>query len=513
MLYTIGLVAYILAMLAVAFWVKDRVKSTEDFLVAGRKLNTMYSFFALMPCYLGGFVLIGTAGTSFTDGFWSSESQWGILTDSGGAFVCMALCFMFYMPKIWKLRLISLGDLYYDRYGRICGIIASIFLTGGFMFWVATQVLVFAKLIAPILGWDPNFALVVALVVICLYTIMGGLWAVATTDIFQVSLVLAGILVLFPVALDAVGGWENFRAHVPIEITHILPQDGNPTGKWIPWVAGWLIVGIGGVATPDLMQRAFAAKSVSVIRRSSCLAMVALFIATLLVYYIAQMGRVMFDQGLLPTELLMDDPELILPVMFKHILPAPLVCLFLGAGLAAVMSAAASSILAVSGLFAKNIYKDIFVPNASDKSIILVTRILILVVAFGGYGIAVAFPYAQNMSVFVFDLLLACMFVPMTLALCWKKANGYGALAGMIAGFGFRVIGGSMAMGFSWEGILSPLDNWWWFTLLSPSLCLVVMVAVSLLTQKINPPVPLKEYDDNGEPKLKKGEWLNPVIT
>ena len=176
MLYTIGLVAYILAMLAVGFWVKDRVKSTEDFLVAGRKLNTMYSFFALMPCYLGGFVLIGTAGTSFTDGFWSSESQWGILTDSGGAFVCMALCFMFYMPKIWKLRLISLGDLYYDRYGRICGIIASIFLTGGFMFWVATQVLVFAKLIAPILGWDPNFALVVALVVICLYTIMGGPW-------------------------------------------------------------------------------------------------------------------------------------------------------------------------------------------------------------------------------------------------------------------------------------------------------------------------------------------------
>ena len=177
-----------------------------------------------------------------------------------------------------------------------------------------------------------------------------------------------------------------------------------------------------------------------------------------------------------------------------ELLPVPLVVLFLGASLAAVMSAADSAMLALAGMFTKNIYKDILHPSASDKNMVLVTRICVGAVGILAGIIAVSFPYAFNLSVFAFDLLLASLFVPLTLGLFWKKANGYGAMAGMITGFAVRIIGGGMQQGFTLAGILSPLDTWYLFTLFSPLASLAAMVPVCLLTQKIDEPVILEEY-------------------
>ncbi len=493
MIYTLGLVAYMIVMLIIGYYAKGKVQNTEDYLVAGRNLNRTFSSFTLLSCFIGGMVVVGVSGTTFSVGIWNEEYNWGIIPALGGGAMCLLVCGLIYMPRLWKLKMVSLGDYYYARFGRVTGLVSTLMICSGFIFWTAVHILVFTKIVRPILGWSPEVAVISAVSIIVIYTIMGGLWAVAATDIFQVSLVIIGILVLTPVAIHSAGGWEFFSSNIPPDLVHFTPQTNSPN-SWLAWIAAFLMMGIGGVPSPDIMQRAFAAKSANVARFAGCAAAVGCLFVGSLVVLLGLLGAELVGNGTIPVEALHDDPELIIPVMLMELLPVPLVVLFLGASLAAVMSAADSAMLALAGMFTKNIYKDILHPSASDKNMVLVTRICVGAVGILAGIIAVSFPYAFNLSVFAFDLLLASLFVPLTLGLFWKKANGYGAMAGMITGFAVRIIGGGMQQGFTLAGILSPLDTWYLFTLFSPLASLAAMVPVCLLTQKIDEPVVLEEY-------------------
>lgn len=89
-------------------------------------------------------------------------------------------------------------------------------------------------------------------------------------------------------------------------------------------------------------------------------------------------------------------------------------------------------------------------------------------------------------------MILSCLFAPLTLGLFWKKSNGTGAIAGMVAGFVARVTLAGLVNGFTLEGVGSPTDTWYYFTLGGPCISAAVMVAVSLLTQKQDAPIELE---------------------
>ena len=91
-----------------------------------------------------------------------------------------------------------------------------------------------------------------------------------------------------------------------------------------------------------------------------------------------------------------------------------------------------------------------------------------------------------------FDLITCCLFGPLALGLCWKKANGYGTLAGMVAGVFIQIVIFGMQYGFTLERIAFTREYWFVYTLVLPIACVLTVVVVSLPTQKINPPIPLK---------------------
>ena len=204
----------------------------------------------------------------------------------------------------------------------------------------------------------------------------------------------------------------------------------------------------------------------------------------------------LMNAGLFDPSLINEDPELLIPVVVQKLMPLPLVVLFIGAVLAAVMSAAATANIALSGVIAKNLIKDVFVKEMSSRALMQTTRIVISIVGALAAYISIALPSAFLLTSLGFDLILSCLFMPLTLGLYWKKTNGYGAIAGMLAGAVVRIIGSGIVNGFSLEGIGSPTDIWYVFTLGGPLASGIAIVIVSLLTQKRNKPIELSFEPD-----------------
>ena len=499
-IYGGGLTFYLALMVIIGYMMKDRIKTSEDYLVGGRSFGLFYNSGTLAACFLGGGILIGASGKIFSVGIWDKALSGGGLMLIGGFLLCLFLAGNYYMPRLWRMKLISLGDLFYVRFGRKAGLLSSILISVNFLFWVAVQILVFGKIVNAILGWDLELSILLAMSVICAYTMLGGLFAVCFTDIVQVTVTIVGVMLMIPYCISAVGGWDAFTASYNPSLLQVMPStlDMDP---WLAWFAAFAAVGLGSIVSPDLMQRAFSAKTPDVARHSAYVAFAILLCFAVMITVLSLAGHILVSKGVItdphllgdPAAGIAADPELILPVMSKAVLPLPLVVVFLGAGLSAVMSAAATALLALSGMISMNIYRDAINPNASHESQVKVTRLLVLVLGIIATVIALAYPNAAELSAFGFDLILASLFGAMTLGLFWKKTNAAGAAAGMIAGILFRVVGAAIESGEVSLTAMAYPPHWYYYTLLSPLVSIITIVFVSLITQEAYEPIAMAE--------------------
>lgn len=505
----IGVIIYFACMISVGFIVRKKAGTAEGYLVAGRQFNLVCNSAALTACFLGGSIVLALPGLVYGTGIWNDGKMWGATSALGGIF-CLLLAGLFYMPKLWKLKLLSLGDYFYLRFGKITGFTVSLVTIMTFVFWVAVQVLVFAKVCGAFLGWPLMTAALIGIGVIAVYTTLGGLWAVMATDAIQVCLVALGIFTLAPIALHLVGGWDVFIAAIPQDKAQIIPHVAD--GKvWLAWFASFCLIGIGSIVSPDLMQRAFAAKTAAVARDSALVGMVIKTVLSLLMIAVAYMGWILVNNGSIDETLLHGDMEMIVPVMVRELLPTPLIILFVGACLSAVMGAASSALLAMAGMISKNVWKDIIHPATSDKELVLVSRICVIALALFGVYLALSLKMVYMLLALGFDLIMATLFACMTLGLYWKKANGYGAVAGIVTGIVVRVLGAGFANGFTLEAIAYAGD-WYVWTMLAPVLAFVVMFVVSLATQKINPSNEYGfHYNEDGDPIFLDGKVASAV--
>ncbi len=504
LIYGAGLSLYLALMVLIGYLVKNRIKTSEDYLVGGRSFGLFYNSGTLAACFLGGGILIGASGKIYSVGLWDDTYlSGGAIILIGGFLMCLFMAGTFYMPKLWRMKFISLGDLFYVRFGRRTGLLSSVLISVNFIFWVAVQILVFGKIVNAILGWDLHVSIVLAMTVICTYTMLGGLFAVCFTDIVQVSVTVLGVIALVPYSIAAVGGWDVFLASYNTDLTHLVPAYGG-FDPWLAWFGAFAAVGLGGIVSPDLMQRAFSAKSPNIARCSAYVAFTILFCFAILVALASLSGQILVANGTITDPYLLGDaaagiepdPELILPVMSKIIMPLPMVVLFLGAGLSAVMSAAATALLALAGMISMNIYRDIINPEASHATQVKVTRILVLGMGIVATTIAITYPNAAELSAFGFDLILASLLGAMTLGLFWKKANSIGAACGMLSGMLFRIVGAAIDSGEVSLVAMAYPEHWYYFTLLSPLISFATIIIVSLATQKRCKPIEMKEPEE-----------------
>ncbi len=489
--YVIGIGFYMAVMLAIGFIVSKKNKSTEDYLVAGRSFNVWFNTATILITFVGAVLFIGDSGLAFSTGIWNTEYSWGMIATAGGGVLCLLLLGVFFVPVLWKLKYVSVGDFYTIRYGKICGFFAAVLIAITSSTWIATNATIFGKIVAPLLGWDISTVIWIGILVVAIYTYSGGMYAVCYTDVVQIIIMVLGFAILLPMTVNLAGGLTEVLQSTPQAMKTVLPQEG---GSWTPWLAAWLIIGLGSTVSPDLAQRSFTAESASVARKSFLIAMVLFAFLELGVLLIGYSGSVLVEKGLIDGTLILDDPELLMPILIKTLMPTFAAVMFFGAVIAGVMGASDSALIAISGIVSKNIYKDIFRPEASDAAVIKVTRVSVVCIAIFAGLLATGYPHVLELSLYAFDLMLACLVAPFIFGLYFKSANVVGAVAAMVVGFLFRTIGAGLTNGFTLEAVFYP-ENWYVFTLGSPIVASLSLVLFSLLTQKQCPPLPLKCAD------------------
>lgn len=468
-LVLIAIGAFVLGMIVIGVLAAKRATGTEDFLVAGRGLSLWLCTATLTATWMGSGTVIGAAGAAYEDGVL------GVIADPFGAALCLLLAGLFYVRILRRMKLLTLSDFFEIRFGPWCGILSSVALFALYIGWTAVQLRAFGLVMGSLIDVELETGIVLGAIIILIYTAAGGMWAVALTDAVQVVIVILGLAIMLPLVISSAGGFEATLGQLSSEQLRILPAEKS-VGGWIEYLRAWLIIGIGSIATQDLMQRSFSARNEWVAQNSAYLASLAYVTFGMIPVAFGLIGSVTMP-GL-------EDPEMVVPELAaQHLHPVALV-IFIGALLAAVMSSADSALLAPASLLSANIIP-FFRPNVSAEVSLAWARWSIPVIGAASLVVALRAEEIYDLMLSSFEMPLVCLFAPFTAGIWWRRANATGALSAMITG------------GAVWWLSLTFAEQWP-AELVGLAASATTLVVVSLATAKSDPPRQLTDRD--GQP-------------
>ncbi len=465
-IYT-GVGVYLVVMLVIGIWASRRTGSTENFIVAGRRMPLWIASATLVATWFGGGTIMGAGGASYEDG------MIGVIADPFGASLVFFVVGFFFVRMFRRLRLLTVVEFLENRYGKTAGIISSFGLIASNIGWTGAMLVAFGLIFQSLTGVPMEIGIFAGAIVVFVYTVAGGMWAVALTDFVQIALIAVGLIMLLIVALIDVGGWSAISARIPAGTFRLVPAL-HTWEIWLNYLRAWLIFGLADVTAQTLMQRAFAARSEQVAQNSFYLAG----------FTYLTLGMIPVMLGIIAAATMpgIVDPETVIPELAVAHLHPVAVSIFVGALLAAIMSSADSALLASASIFSVNIMPVFTRKPINDRTRLLATRIAIPVIGTVAVYVALEVQVVYDLVQDANSALLVSVVIPFVCGIWWKKANRTGALAAMGVGFLTWVLAILFEPGL-------PGD------MLGLITCLVTMIAVTALTQKFDPPVPLRNSD------------------
>lgn len=476
----IFLVLYFLAMVGIGFWsMKKSGNSAEDYLLAGRSLGPAVSALRLQSSTMSGYMFLGAGSKAYTEGYFS---MWYALGDLGGGVLNLSVLGR-RMRKLSKIfgsitSIEYLEHRYNSGWVRIVAALISLFCL---FLYLLSQFIAGGSGLASVTGIDFNIALIIAAGVIVLYTFLGGYLAVAYTDFVQAIVMLVGMVWILIGTLRAVGGLTAGNRAVGKLNPNLLSMfgaQGQYHGQWGLIFGAVLIFSIGYLGWPHVVVSHMAMKKPSVARTASLYSMAFNIVFIPAPYLIGILALIVVPN--------LNDSEQAIFEVAKTVLPNFAVGIVMAAVMAAIMSTADALLLQASTIASRDVAERFVLSTFSEKKMVTISRITVLVMALGGIVLAIWQPPSVfGLTIFA-TTVLGSAFVPAYVcAVWWKKANKVGALASMLSG---------TAISVSWEVFgLTEATN------IDPMMVGIVsstvaMVVGSLATGKISP-VPAEIVD------------------
>jgi SSS family solute:Na+ symporter len=491
---TVVIIVYFIGMILVGIIVTRKVKTSNDYLAAGRRLPFWLVTATLFATWWGGGTILGGSGEAFHGGFHA------VMYDPYGAGLTLILAGFLFMKIVHDAKVNTAAQFFSCRYGKWASTWSGILMVPTYCLWSAVQLVAIGKVFQFVLGWPYAITILIGTAIILIYTVLGGMLAVAWTDFFQVIILLIGLIVIFPLSVRLAGGWAEVRAATPAHFFKIFPAAGSefapPTlGGWAWWWAAILGVGLGTLAAPDLYQRAIVAKSGKVAAGASLTSGIGYWVLGAIPVWLAFVAITLIANGGMPETLaamINEDSETLILALTRLVLPPVLSGIFIASLLAMIMSSGDSALFAPAAVLANDIWKPLWEKSTdkqlSDKALMSAGRWSVIIVAFIALLIGFFSESMYDLLVVAFQLLYHVLFFPIILGVYWKKANAPGAVAGMITGFLFIMVWMALA------GTMFPEPEWA-STLVPGGVGGLIMVIVSLITQKRRPPQPLYSTD------------------
>lgn len=415
-----SIILYLLLTILVGFFAARKVKTSGDYMLAGRSLPIVLSSAALFATWFGSETVFGASSQFLKEGLY------GVIEDPFGAALCLTLFGIFFAKKLYNMNLLTLGDYFKVRYGKRTELIASLCLAPPYVGYIAAQLVAMGLILSVVTGMELWVSVVISSAVVTLYTYIGGMWAISITDFFQSIIIIVGLLVLAVILAGKAGGAATVLSEVPRENFKFFP-DAN-WKDMVTWLAAWSVLGLGSLPSQDVFQRTMSSGSAKTAVWSCYIGAILYLTIAMLPLFIALCTKHLYP------EQINGDTQMTLPNMVLAHTSMPIQIMFFGSLLSAIMSTTSSAILAPASIFSENFVKPLWGHKFSDKQFLFLTKISVLL--FSAVGTAMAC-MRSNIYELVGEssiLSLVSLFVPLTLGLYWKRSTSGGALCAMAFG-------------------------------------------------------------------------------
>jgi solute:Na+ symporter, SSS family len=477
-LYLYIILAYLLVLTGFNFYRSKKIKNQDDFQVAGRNLSWQVMVFTLICTWIG-------SGTFISGAEFASKAGFSALWLAAGAWVGI-VCIYFLAGKIHTFGQYTVGDVLEVRYGpaaRLVGAVALImsfvsivsyqFVAGGFILNVATD----GKISEPM-------GTFIAAAFVILFTTVGGMIAIANTDLANGIIIVLACLLAVPFVVAAAGGLPGAKAALdPGYFAVVNTQFGaHPWLKAIGYfLSTWFLL----MGVQSMYQKFYSARSARDAKKSVAWWTVGTIFVETLVVVIA-----VFAYSKLKGQIDLSVPKAggkVVLMAARSLVPAPVGVLLLGAACAVVISTGMNYLLSPSTTIMRDIYQRFMKKDADPKKMVAMQKVLIVVIGVTAFLLATQLKSVLEMSFFAYTIYGAAITPALLAALAWKRATKAGGLASIITGTVVCLF--FFIMSKILPAARVPDGDPWGIPLIYPALfaSLAALVVVSLLTKKPAP--------------------------
>lgn len=355
---------YLLSNVAVGAWAARRVTTSQDFVLAGRRLPLVLAASVTFATWFGSETIMG-APAMFVEG-----GVPAIIEEPFGSALCLFLVGAFFARPLYRLRITTFCDYFRIRFGRPAELLSAILIIPSYFSWIAAQLVAIGIVLNVVTGFSREYCVLGSAIVVMAYTLLGGMWSISITDFFHNLIIIVALAILAVGLWQDTGGWSVLQKQVSPDFFRFLPH--NTARDWVAYLAAWFTIGLGSIPQQDIFQRVMAAKTEDTSVRASYLASGLYLTVALLPLFIALSARMLHPD--LPA-----DNQLIIPNMVMRHGGLPLQILFFGAVTSAILSVSSGAILAPATVFGENVVR-YFRPNLNDADLLKTIRWTIVVI-------------------------------------------------------------------------------------------------------------------------------------
>jgi len=415
---------YIALQLAFGFWVARRLQTEEDYLLAGRSLGPWLGTFTIFATWFGAEVVIGASGQAYQAGLA------GTAADPFGYALGIVIVGLIFAVPLHRRRLVTLADLYRDRFGPGVERLAAMVMIPTSLLWAAAQVRAFGQVLAHSSELGVFAAVTLAAVVVVAYVTAGGMLADAFSDLVQGAVLIAGILVIGGLFLAS--GGINHLAALPEGALSPVAADAH----WLGVVETFAVPICGTIVAQELVARVLAVRNPALARRAT---------VTAGFMYLA-VGVIPVLLGLVALRAIgpVDVPEQVVLEYAMHYLPTVLYLVFVGALVSAILSTVDSALLVAASLTAHNLILPLR-PELSERVRLRVNRIAVVAFGIVAYALALSSEGVYELVIEASSVGASGLFVLIVAALWLPRFGGApSAVCAMVTGLGLYLAGSQL---------------------------------------------------------------------
>jgi SSS family transporter len=432
------LVSYFVTMIAIGLAYSRKMRSLDMYFAGGRQLSWWLGGVSFLMAYVSALSIVVYAGLGYQYGLVALTIYWTTVPGT--------LLTTWFLARRWRRAGVVTPVEFLET--RFSPAVRQVFVWSGIPLKIIDEglkIVAVGIFVSAGLGISPWWAMVTVGVITLIYTVLGGLWAVVITDFVQFVLVTTGILLLAPLTLRAVGGWNHFRSAAPADFFSLVHRPYTWT-----YVAAFLVLSTLALAGNwSLIQKFYSVRSDRECRGVGWLASALFLLLPPAWIFTGMLARVF-------TRLQISDAQTVYARVCSALLPPGMLGLMIAALFAATMSVLSSGYNVIAAVLTVDVHQRLIRPHASQKELVVVGRLLTAVVALVALALALGVTHFHST---IFDTMVAAFgfFLPPTVlpvlgGLLSRRLSAGGAMAGFAVGI-------SIGLAFLlWRWVCKPVD-------------------------------------------------------